>query len=174
MSAPPTYRARLRTEGLALAACGALAALAAAAIFQPGRAELLGAGSQLMVVAGLLVVFGPRSAYKAMDRAEPLDGAHPGSGEPTPLWHVAAIVVVITPLLAVPSAGVGGITFGGGAALVGLAQAFLLARAVAREEQETGRVFYRRPGSRILRGTKLGWNGRAAQAALAMDQAATR
>lgn len=171
---PPTYRARLRREGLTLAACGVLAALAVAAIFRPGGNELVGAGAQLLVVAGLLVVFGPRSAFKAMDRAEPLGGAHPGSGEPTPLWHVMAIVAVLTPLLSAPSAGVGGITFAGGAALVGLAQALLLARNVAREERETGREFFRRPGSRILRGTKLGWNAATPENRSREAQAATR
>jgi len=41
--------------------------------------------------------------------------------------------------------------------LVGLAQAVLLERQVRSEEEATGRTFYRMPGSRILRGTPLGY-----------------
>jgi len=160
---PPTYRARLRLEGLVLVGCGALAFAVVAVIAPPEGAELVGGGAQLLLLAGLLVVFGPRSAQRAMDRAKQVPSPQLGSGEPTPLWHVVAIVVVLTPFFALPSGGVGGLTFSGGAVLVGLAQAFLLERTVAAEEREAGRCFFRLPGSRILRGTKLGWTPSTAE-----------
>jgi hypothetical protein len=42
--------------------------------------------------------------------------------------------------------------------LVGLAQAILLERLVAGRERELTRRYYRIPGSRILRGTLLGYD----------------
>ena len=41
--------------------------------------------------------------------------------------------------------------------VVGLGQAVLMGRLVERTEREQGRRYYRIAGSRILRGTKLGW-----------------
>lgn len=154
--ASPTYRARLCREGLVLAGCGAVAA-AMVLVFSATVIDALFV-AQFAAGVALLAVFGPRSARKAMARSEALAGSPPGSGEPTPLWHVAAIVAVGTALFFVAIDGIAGLSFATGAALVGLAQAFLLAPTVAREERRTGRRFFRRPGSRIIRGTKLGWN----------------
>jgi len=45
----------------------------------------------------------------------------------------------------------------GGCMLVGLMQAGVMARLVASDERRRGRRYVRLPGSRILRGTKLGY-----------------
>lgn len=78
-----------------------------------------------------------------------------GAGEPTPLWHIVGIVVVLTGAAGLLAGWDAGIRVTGGCVLVGLAQAVLLADIVTREEHRTGRTFYRTAGSRILRGTRL-------------------
>ena len=50
-----------------------------------------------------------------------------------------------------------GLRVTGGCVLVGLMQCALMAPLVAREERRSGRRFVRLPGSRIGRGTRLGW-----------------
>ena len=45
----------------------------------------------------------------------------------------------------------------GSACWLGLTQAGLMAPLVAREERRSGRRFVRLPGSRLGRGTRLGW-----------------
>jgi len=47
----------------------------------------------------------------------------------------------------------------GGCVLVGITQALVLERMVAADERETGRRYFRTAGSRILRGTRLGYTG---------------
>lgn len=157
-SAPPTYRDRLRLEGATLAAIGIAASVALVAGVDgatDGPGSTIG---QLLVVVVLLAILGPRSVRSALAGAEPLTGPEvAGSGEPTPLWHLPLVVAVLSvPLLLVdvPDAA---LRVTGGCALVGVAQAALLAGLVSREEMRTGRAYVRRPGSRILRGTKLGW-----------------
>jgi hypothetical protein len=90
----------------------------------------------------------------------------PGSGEPTPLWQLPLIVAG----LAATFVGLqevndragwdAALRITGGCTLVGLAQALVLERIVAADEERQGRVYFRRPGSRILRGTKLGFRPR--------------
>jgi hypothetical protein len=41
--------------------------------------------------------------------------------------------------------------------MVGVVQAVLLERLVAADERRTGRSYLRMPGSRLGRGTRLGW-----------------
>lgn len=55
-----------------------------------------------------------------MARSETLTGRDLGSGEPTPLWHVIAIVAVFVPATTLLVDGIGGLSFAVGAALVGL------------------------------------------------------
>ena len=47
-----------------------------------------------------------------------------------------------------------------GSALVGLYQAFVIERAVARAERRGLRTYYRMPGSELGTGTQLGWTRR--------------
>lgn len=153
---PPalTYRARLRTEGLALAACGA--AGSAVLVLADDRTTQ-NAGStivQLLVVAVLLGVLGPRSVRGAIAGAQP-EGIVEATGEPTPLWHLPLVVAALAVPLVLLGAWDAGLRVTAGCTLVGLTQAFLLAGLVRADERRTGRTYARAPGSRILRGTKL-------------------
>jgi hypothetical protein len=158
---PPalTYRARLRREGAALAAIG-IAGSAALVFLEAGATSgPVSTLVQLAAVAGLLAWLGPRSVRTAIARAEPIGrpGVPPATGEPTPLWHLPVVVAVLAGPLLLAGWPDAALRVTGGSALVGLAQALLLARIVAAHERRQGRVFVRLPGSRILRGTRLGW-----------------
>ena len=162
---PPSYRERLRIEGLVLAACG-VAGAAGILAFRTEQATRwpLNTVAQLAVVAALLGWLAPRSARRSMDAASRVED--PGSGEPTPLWQlpliVAGLAVSFVALQEVNDrAGWdAALRITGGCTLVGLAQALVLERIVAADEERQGRVYFRRPGSRILRGTKLGFRPR--------------
>lgn len=152
----PSYRQRLRLEGGTLAGCGLVASLALVLIDDRTTDNGLSTVLQLAVVLLLLAWFGPRSVHKALARARPAGELDP-TGEPTPLWQLPLIVAgLATPFLLF---GVwdAGLRVTGGCLLVGLAQAILLERVVARQEQAAGRVYVRAPGSRLLRGTQLAW-----------------
>lgn len=157
-AAPPTYRERLRREGLVLAGFGAAGSIALLAFDDHATDVPASTIGQLAIVAVLLAVFGPRSVRSAIAGAEPVTSPRAaGSGEPTPLWHLLLIVAVLaTPLwlLGSPDAA---LRVTGGVVLVGLTQALVLAALVAADEERSGRTFVRLPGSRILRGTKLGF-----------------
>ena len=153
---PPalTYRARLRTEGFALAACGVVGS--AVLVLADERATLHAASTvgQLAVVVVLLAVLGPLAVRRALARSQP-EGVVEATGEPTPLWHLPLVVAVLGVLPVALGAWDAGLRVTGGCALVGLAQAFLLAPLVAADEHRTARVYARAPGSRIGRGTRL-------------------
>ena len=161
---PPTYRERLRTEGLTLAACGAAGSAGILALKTDqalrGPESTIG---QLALVAGLLGWFGPRAVRKSIAEAQELEPGAEGSGEPTPLWQLPLIVAGLTALVVAPQelnsrAGWdAGLRVTGGCLLVGLAQAVLLERLVAADEQRRGRSYLRFKGSRLGRGTKLGF-----------------
>jgi hypothetical protein len=157
------YRSRLRTEGLTLAACGAVGSVAVlVATGQATRAPLSTAG-QLAVVAGLLGWFGPRGLRRAIAGSEPLaDGE--GGGQPTPLWQAPLGVAALSILAGVVGGWDAGLRVTLGCVLVGLAQGVLLARLVAREERASGRVFLRVAGSSWYRGTRLGYRAATARA----------
>ncbi len=111
---------------------------------------------QLILLAVLLVVLAPRAVGRSIADSRERTPDELGSGEPTPLWHIGAIAIVLTLL----AGGLGGWDAGlrvtGGCVLVGAVQALLLSRLVARAERRHGRRYYRVAGSRILRGTRLG------------------
>ena len=157
---PPalTYRARLRTEGLALAACGGLGS--AVLLLADGRsAENAGSTvGQLVVVAVLLALLGPRTVHQAIDRSVP-EGVREATGEPTPLWHLPLVVAALALPLVALGAWDAALRVTGGCVLVGLAQAVLLSHVVRADERATGRTYARAPGSRILRGTRLVHDG---------------
>lgn len=168
MPTPPTYRQRLRAEGLALAGSGVLGSVLLLALTPEAKRGPLSTIGQLLVVVGLLAYFGPRATAKALRSARGMRQEALGSGEPTPLWQLPVIVVVLTLLVAKPvgpipdvlSARAGwdaGLRVTGGCALVGLAQAFLLERQVAQAEKADGHVYHRIAGSRLGRGTNLGY-----------------
>jgi hypothetical protein len=159
LASPPTYRERLVREGSVLGLVGAAGSVVLLLFDDHATDVPASTVGQLLIVAVLLGVFGPRGVRSAIANADelPEGPAGAGSGEPTPLWHLPLVVAVLaTPLwlLDAPDAALR-VTFG--ASLVGLAQAFVLARIVFEEEERSGRTFVRLPGSRILRGTKLGY-----------------
>jgi len=165
---PPTYRQRLRGEGYALAASGALGSVALLALTSQARRWPLSTVGQLAAVAALLAVLGPRSTGRALRLARAVRADALGSGEPTPLWQLPLIVAALTLLVAKPvgpvpdvlSARAGwdaGLRVTAGCLLVGLYQAVAVERQVARAEAAGGRTYHRMAGSRIGRGTNLGY-----------------
>jgi hypothetical protein len=165
---PPTYRERLRTEGLVLAGSGAAGSLLLLFLTEESRRWPLNTLGQLAAVVVLLVVLGPRATGKALRNARGMRADALGSGEPTPLWQLPLIVLTLTLLVAKPvgpipdflSARAGwdaGLRVTGGCLLVGLFQAVLVERQVAKAEAAEGRVYHRVAGSRLGRGTNLGY-----------------
>ncbi|HWH12841.1 MAG TPA: hypothetical protein VG165_17100 [Solirubrobacteraceae bacterium] len=154
---PPTYRQRLRVEGGTLAACGAIGtAILLVGVDQSRRGPASTIG-QLVVVGLLLGWFGPRSVGRALARSKPCGVGQLGSGEPTPLWQLPVIVGGLTGVAGVVGGWDAGLRVTGGCVLVGLAQAVVLERLVAAREAALTRSYFRIPGSRILRGTVLGY-----------------
>ena len=167
----PTYRDRLHIEGGVLAGSGVLGSILLLALTDESRRWPLSTIGQLVLVVGLLAYLGPRSTAKALREARAETSESIGTGEPTPLWQLPLIVAVLTVLVAKPvgpvpdllSARAGwdaGLRVTGGCALVGLAQAVLLERQVAKAEGAEGRVYHRMAGSRLGRGTRLGYIAR--------------
>ena len=161
----PTYRERLRLEGAVLAGAGALASSALVAFVPASRRGPLNTLGQLAVVVGLLGLFGRRSVRGSLERADEVAVGAEGSGEPTPLWHVIAVMAGATAVfVALPATGLPGAENAGwdaglrvtaGCALVGGFQAVVAERMVAADERSTGRRYVRAAGSRLGRGTKL-------------------
>jgi hypothetical protein len=150
-----SYRARLRIEGFTLAACGLVGSVVLVALVAAARENVVSTLVQLAVVAALLSWFGPRAARGWGERAEVVDA--PGGGEPTPLWQLPAICAVLALGVGLPTgAWDASLRVTAGCALVGLAQGVLLERAAAAVERRRGGWLVRLPGSRIVRGTRLG------------------
>lgn len=165
---PPTYRERLRTEGGVLAGSGLLGSILLLSLTDEARRWPLSTLGQLALVVVLLAVLGPRSTARALREARALRREDLGTGEPTPLWQLPLIVATLTVVVAKPvgpvpdflSAQAGwdaGLRVTLGCTLVGLAQAVLLERRVAQAERADGHVFHRVAGSRLGRGTTLGY-----------------
>ncbi len=153
----PTYRRRLRVEGATLALSGA-AGTAALLAFVPddATANPVSTAVQLGVVAVLLAWLGPRSVRRAIGAATVPAPGERLSGEPTPLWQLPCIVAVLATPFALLGAWDASLRVTLGCVLVGLIQAAVLERIVAASERSTGERYVRLPGSRILRGTRLG------------------
>jgi hypothetical protein len=164
---PPSYRERLRTEGFALAACGAVGSAALVAFVPASRRWPLNTIAQLAAVVVLLETLGPRRVRRWMADADELSPGDEGSGEPTPLWMIPPIVIALAALLVVlPETGLpasdragwdAALRITGGTTLVGLAQALRFARVVERDERARGRRYIRVKDSHLWSGTKLGY-----------------
>jgi hypothetical protein len=162
-----SYRERLRIEGLALAACGALASAALVAFVPASRRWPLNTVAQLAVVAVLLEGFGTRRVRRWVRDADELQPGEEGSGEPTPLWLLPPIMAglaatfVLLPETGLPGSSRAGwdaaLRITGGCLLVGLTQGLRFERIVAGEETRQGRRYLRVKGSHLWCGTKLGW-----------------
>jgi len=161
----PSYRERLKVEGLTMAASGAIASVALLAAVPESRQRAVSTVAQLAVVAALLEGLGSRSVRKWMDAAAEAQPGGEGSGEPTPLWQMpvimsglAAVFILLpeTNLAGSDAAGWdAGLRVTGGCLLVGLAQGLRYERIVAADETRRGRRYVRAPGSRLLKGTLL-------------------
>src|SRR4051794_35734687 len=162
---PPSYRERLRVEGLSLAALGAVSSAAIVAFVPDSRRRPESTIGQLIAVAILLELVGTRSVRRTIDRAQELDD--PGSGEPTPLWMLPPIVAGLTAaFVALPETGLpfsdlagwdAGLRVTGGCMLVGLWQGVRWERVVAAAERSRGRRYIRAAGSHLWSGTTLGY-----------------
>ncbi len=155
MSAP-TYRERLRLEGGVLAVCGALSAAAVLVLPEGGTRGPVSTVVQLAIVAALMATLGVLSVRRSMERAVDLRPGEEGGGEPTPLWQLPLIVAGLTLAFGYGAGWDAGLRIGGGCVVVGLAQALLFERLVAREEARRGQRFLRVAGSSLFTGTKLG------------------
>ena len=172
-----TYRHRLRIEGLTLAAAGLAGSALLLATKEQARRAPVNTAVQLGLVAAGIVVLGPRSTRKTIDSAERVRFGRAGTGEPTPLWHVPVPMVAgaiflgrfakpLNKKLGLPkrlARGAGwdaALRATAGSALVGLNQALLMERQVARAERRGLKAYYRMPGSALGTGTRLGWTRR--------------
>lgn len=163
----PSYRERLRIEGLALAACGAVASVGLVAFVPESRRWPLNTVGQLAVVAVLLERFGTRKVHRWIDDADELTPGQEGSGEPTPLWMLPPIMIslaagfVLLPETGLPGSDRAGWDAGlritGGCVVVGLMQGLRFHAIVAGDEARTRRRYLRVKGSKLLGGTKLGY-----------------
>ena len=164
---PPSYRERLRIEGLALAACGAVGSAALVAFVPASRRWPANTVAQLTAVAVLLEALGTRRVRHWLDDAHEVAPGEEGSGEPTPLWMLPPIVAalaavfVLLPETGLPASDRAGwdaaLRITGGCTLVGLAQGLRYAGVVAKDEAATGRRYLRVKGSQLARGTSLGF-----------------
>jgi hypothetical protein len=171
---PAAYTDRLRLEGATLAAAGIAGSAALLAGTPQARRWPASTLGQLAIVAVALAWRGPGQVDGWMSSAQPVGDPTGVTGEPTPLWHVPV------PMLAGVVLTKGGEAIGGplrpltsragwdaalrvtaGSALVGLFQAVVLAPRVRRAEAAEGRTYVRLPGSRLGKGTLLGWVPRA-------------
>jgi hypothetical protein len=164
---PPSYRERLRVEGLALAAIGAGSSAVLIAVVPESRRWPLNTVAQLAVVAALLEGLGTRKVRRWLRDADEIPAGDEGSGEPTPLWMLPPIVAslaavfVLLPETGLPGSDRAGwdaaLRITGGCGLVGLWQGLRLASLVGADESRTGRRYIRVKGSHLWSGTKLGW-----------------
>src|SRR4051812_6125319 len=107
--APPSYRERLRIEGLTLAAIGAASSVGLIAFVPASRRWPLNTVAQLAAVAVLLEALGTRRVHKWLDDADELAPGEEGSGEPTPLWMLPPIVAFLAAVFVVlPETGLPG------------------------------------------------------------------
>lgn len=139
-----------------LAGAGAVAGLLLLGLTDEATRGPISTVVQLAIVAAAMGTLGVRSVRRSMAAAVPLDPRHPGTGEPTPLWQHPLIVAALTIGFGVPAGWDAGLRVGGGCLIVGLAQAVVFERLVAREERRRAVRFHRVEGSSLFTGTRLG------------------
>jgi hypothetical protein len=161
---PPTYRERLRVEGLVLAGSGALACAVLLAGIPEASERAASTIGQLAFVELLLAVLAPLTTRRALADAQAVPAGEPVTGNPTALWKPPLVLLVLMAVFVVPGElGVdaagwdAGLRIAGGCVLVGLAQALLIERVVAADERRTDRSFVRVGGWSLSRGTRLGF-----------------
>jgi hypothetical protein len=139
-----------------LAGCGALSAVLVLALGDDATRQPLSTAVQLALVLVLMLTLVARSVRRSLERATELDPAAAGSGEPTSLALLPAIVAALTLGFGFAAGWDAGLRIGGGCVVVGMMQALFFERLVAREEARRGVCFRRIPGSSLFTGTKLG------------------
>jgi hypothetical protein len=151
----PTYRQRLRLEGAWLAAIGVAGSAALLATTDEARRWPLNTAAQLGATAVIAGALARRGTRRSLEAAHELSSDQVGGGEPTPLWMHPLIVgglAAVFPLLREAGVDKAGwdasLRITAGSAIVGLTQAVLIERLVARAERERGQTFYRGKGSR--------------------------
>lgn len=154
---PPSYRERLRVEGLALAAGAALAALILLITVTGSRSSLTRTLIIVAVVLLLLAWLGPRSVHLALGRATQLFTPDLGGGAPRAPWQLLMLVAAATAIVARLGGGANGLRLDLILLLVGLCQAFVLERIVAVNEGQTRRRYFRVEGSRMFGATRIGF-----------------
>ena len=132
-----------------LAGAGAVAALLVLALTDEATQNPVSTVIQLAIVAAVMGTLGVFTVRRSMAAAVPLNPADIGTGEPTPLWQHPLIVAGLTLGFGVLAGWDAGLRVGGGCLIVGLAQAVLFERLVAREEQRRAVRFYRVKGSSL-------------------------
>jgi hypothetical protein len=167
VSAPPSYRERLRVEGLAMAACGATGSVLLIALVPSSHRWPWNTIGQLALAGVVIERWGTRLVRRWIDDAVELQPGQEGGGEPTPLWQLPVIVAALASLFGLlPETGLpgseragwdAGLRVTGGCLLVGLAQAIRFEAVVAEDEERRKRRYVRIPGSSLLRGTRLGY-----------------
>ena len=156
-AAPPSYRERLRVEGLVLAASAAVATLA---LLIGAADSRTGIGATLIVLAIALLLIAwlaPRSVHLALRRASQLFTPDLGTGQPRALWQLPLLVAIPVVVFAKLGGAAMGLRLAVILLILGLVQAFMLERIVAVFEGQARRRFYRVEGSKMLGATKLGY-----------------
>lgn len=166
---PPSYRQRLRAEGLTLAATGGVAATWIVATRREAMRKPVSTVAQLALVGAGLARYGPRVTLRSLAAARPVAQVELGSGAPVPLWLVPAPLLAVTLLgargvlspLPLPrrdgEAWDRGLRAAVGGALLGLYQAMVAERFVCRSERAGDRTYYRLPAPGAGGGTVLGY-----------------
>lgn len=154
---PPSYRERLRIEGLALAGSAAVATIVLLAAVPGSREEIPRTLIVLLVALLLIAWLAPRSVHLALGRAAQLFTPDLGSGEPRALWQLPVIVAVPVVIVAKLGGGANGLRLALVLLLLGLFQAFVLERIVAVKEGQARRRFFRVEGTKLLGATRLGY-----------------
>jgi hypothetical protein len=162
---PPTYRDRLRAEGLTLAASGAAGSVLLVALVPESRRWPLNTAAQLAVVVAILEWAGRRYVPRWLDEAREIEEGEE-AGDPTPLWQLPLIMCGLAAVFGLlPQTGLpgsdragwdAGLRITGGCLLVGAAQALRYERMVGADERARRRRYFRVPGSRLGR-TRLGF-----------------
>lgn len=154
---PPSYRQRLRVEGLALAASAGVA-VAVLLIAVAGSRAGLSRTLIVFAVALLLIAWlGPRSVHLALARAKQIFTPDPGNGQPRALWQLPTLVAVVTIIVTKLAGAANGLRLTLVLVLLGLCQAFVLERIVAVNESQSRRRYFRVEGSRMFGATRLGY-----------------
>jgi len=153
----PSYRERLRAEGLALLVCAAISVVVLLVAVADATAGLSRTLIVALVALLLIAWLGPRSVHLALRGASQLFTPDLGSGEPRAIWQLPVIVAVATVIVTKLGGAANGLRLALVLLILGCFQAFVLERIVAVNEGQSRRRYFRVEGSRMLGATRLGF-----------------